>query len=50
MVGPAVDATGANRLPVLDLNWVVLEQDPAAGEVVDADTVITATVKKYTDD
>lgn len=50
IVGPAVDATGANRLPVLDLNWVVLEQEPAAGEVVDADTMITATVKKYTDD
>lgn len=50
IVGPAVDATGANRLPVLDLNWVVLEQEPAAGEVVDTDTMITATVKKYTDD
>lgn len=50
IVGPAVDATGANRLPVLDLNWVVLEQEPAAGVVVDAGTIITATVKKYTDD
>lgn len=50
IVGPAVDATGANRLPVLDLNWVVLDQEPAAGEVVEADTVITATVKKFTDD
>lgn len=49
IVGPAVDATGANRLPVLDLNWVVLEQEPAGGAVVDPDTIIIATVKKSTD-
>lgn len=34
----------ANRLPVIDSNWVVLAQDPKAGAVVDADTFITATV------
>ncbi len=49
VVGVAVDATGANRLPVLDSNWVVLSQDLKAGTRVDADSVITATVKKYTD-
>lgn len=48
-VGVATDATGANRLPILDLNWVVLEQDIAPGTVVDEYTVITATVKKFTD-
>lgn len=49
VVGVAIDATGANRLPVLDSNWVVLSQDLKAGARVDADSVITATVKKYTD-
>ena len=48
-VGVAEDATGANRLPVLDSGWVVLSQTPAAGTKVAPDTVITATVKKYTD-
>ncbi len=49
-VGLAVDATGANRLPVLDSGWVVLSQDLAPGTKVAADSIITATVKKYTDD
>jgi hypothetical protein len=48
-VAPAIDATGAHRLPVIDSNWLVLSQDPAAGTVVAADSFITATVKKYTD-
>ena len=48
-VAPAVDATGANRLPVLDSNWVVLAQDLKPGTKVPADSFITATVKKYTD-
>jgi hypothetical protein len=48
-VAPAIDATGAHRLPVIDANWVVLAQDPQAGTVVDVGTFITATVKKYTD-
>jgi hypothetical protein len=48
-VAPAIDATGANRLPVIDSNWVVLAQDPPANTEVDAGTFITATVKKYTD-
>jgi hypothetical protein len=49
-VAPAVDATGANRLPVIDSNWVVLSQDPKAGSTVAADSMITATVKKFSDD
>jgi beta-lactam-binding protein with PASTA domain len=49
-VAPAHDATGAHRLPVLDANWVVLSQDPQAGAEVAADSFVTATVKKYSDD
>lgn len=49
VVLPAIDATGANRLPVLDRNWVVLAQKPAPGSKVDVGAEITATVKKYTD-
>lgn len=48
-VAPAIDGTGANRLPVIDSNWVVLSQNPPAGAVVDRGSFITATVKKYTD-
>lgn len=50
VVTPAHDATGANRLPVIDRNWVVLSQDPKPGTRVPADSMITATVKKFTDD
>jgi hypothetical protein len=46
---PAKDALGANRLPIIDSNWVVLAQDPEAGAVVPRGSFITATVKKYTD-
>ncbi|MFM6848049.1 MAG: PASTA domain-containing protein [Terrabacter sp.] len=48
-VAPANDATGANRVPVLDRNWVVLAQDLKAGSKVARDSFITATIKKYTD-
>lgn len=48
-VAPAHDATGANRLPVIDSNWVVLSQDLKPGTKVPAGSIITATVKKYTD-
>lgn len=48
-VAPAHDATGANRLPVMDRNWFVLSQDLKPGLRVTADALITATVKKYTD-
>jgi hypothetical protein len=46
---PATDATGANRIPVIDSNWVVVDQDLKPGTKVDAGSFITATVKKYTD-
>jgi hypothetical protein len=49
-VAPAKDATGANRIPVIDSNWVVVSQDPKAGSMADAGTFITATVKKDSDD
>ena len=48
-VAPATDATGANRMPLIDSNWVVLAQDLKAGSKVPTDSFITATVKKYTD-
>jgi beta-lactam-binding protein with PASTA domain len=48
-VAPAIDATGAHRLPLIDSNWVVLSQDPRAGSKVQAGSFITATVKKVTD-
>jgi len=48
-VAPAVDATGAHRLPVVDSNWVVLSQDLTAGSTVPTDSFITATVQKLTD-
>jgi hypothetical protein len=48
-VMPAHDATGADRLPIIDSNWVVVAQDLKAGTHVPADSLITATVKKYTD-
>lgn len=48
-VAPAKDATGANRLPVLDSNWIVLSQDLEPGSKVAIDSFITATIKKKTD-
>ncbi len=48
-VMPANDALGANRLPVIDSNSVVLSKNPAAGSTVPRDSAITATIKKYTD-
>jgi beta-lactam-binding protein with PASTA domain len=48
-VAPAIDATGAHRLPLIDANWVVVSQDPKAGSKVATDSFITATVKKYSD-
>jgi hypothetical protein len=46
---PAVDATGAHRLPVIDSNWIVLSQKPKAGTKVASGSFITATVKKSSD-
>jgi beta-lactam-binding protein with PASTA domain len=48
-VAPAKDATGANRLPVIDSNWIVVSQDPKGGSTVEAGSFITATVKKDSD-
>ncbi|SNS42090.1 PASTA domain-containing protein [Streptosporangium subroseum] len=41
------DATGQNRFQILDRNWVITEQDPAAGQEVSTDTKITLYAKKY---
>lgn len=46
---PGVDATGANRIPVLDSGWIVVSQDVPAGSEVAPGTSITMTVKKTTD-
>jgi len=48
-VAPAIDATGAHRLPLVDSNWIVVSQDLKAGTKVAAESFITATVKKYSD-
>lgn len=50
VVMPAEDATGANRIPILDSGWVVVSQDPPAGSAAADGDAITATIKKYTDD
>ena len=41
------DATGQNRFQIYDRNWVVTEQDPAAGQEVSTDTKVTLYAKKY---
>lgn len=48
-VSPAKDASGANRLPFLDSNWIVLSQDLEPGTTVEVDSFITAIIKKKTD-
>ncbi|MDQ3769857.1 MAG: PASTA domain-containing protein [Actinomycetota bacterium] len=35
------DATGQGRLLVVDRNWTVVEQSPAAGECVTSDATVT---------
>jgi hypothetical protein len=40
------DATGANRMLIIDRNWVVVEQIPAAGTKANADTTIVLRSKK----
>ena len=50
VVAPADDATGATRLPLIDSNWYVVSQDLEGGSKVAKGSLITATVKKYTDD
>ncbi len=50
VVLPAEDATGANRMPMIDSGWVVLGQDPKPGTPAKDGDSITAVVKKYSDD
>lgn len=40
------DATGEGRLLLFDRNWVVVEQDPPGGTLVNADQTITLRSKK----
>lgn len=41
------DSTGQGRLQIFDRNWVITEQDPAAGRKVATDTPVTLYAKKY---
>lgn len=50
VVLPAEDATGANRLAMLDSNWYVVAQTPKGGTEVPPGSSIQATIKKYSDD
>src|SRR5688572_9202478 len=43
------DSTGQARLQVLDRNWVVTDQTPAAGSGVAADQLIDLGARKFTD-
>jgi hypothetical protein len=43
------DSTGQARLQVLDRNWVVTDQTPAAGSRVAADQLIDLGARKFTD-
>ena len=43
------DATGQGRMLVLDRNWVVVEQNPKGGSILDPKEKVTLRSKKYTD-
>jgi hypothetical protein len=43
------DATGRDRLLVIDRNWVVVDQEPRGGSVLDPKQKITLRSKKYGD-
>jgi len=43
------DSTGRARLQVLDRNWLVTDQSPAAGSRVSADQQIDLGARKFTD-
>ncbi len=43
------DSTGQARLQVLDRNWLVTDQTPAAGSRVAADQLIDLGARKFTD-
>jgi beta-lactam-binding protein with PASTA domain len=40
------DGTGQGRALIIDRNWTVVEQDPAAGTLVSPDQTITLRSKK----
>lgn len=50
VVVPAEDATGANRLAILDSNWYVVAQSPSGGTEVEPGSSIQASIRKYSDD
>lgn len=41
----SVDATGADRMQVLDRNWVVVSQTPASGEPIGEGEAVLSVVK-----
>ena len=43
------DSTGQARLQVLDRNWLVTDQTPAAGSIVAGDQLIDLGARKFTD-
>jgi hypothetical protein len=43
------DATGQGRMLIIDRNWHVVRQSPAAGSRVSENTTITLSSKKYSD-
>ncbi|MET0235847.1 MAG: PASTA domain-containing protein [Kibdelosporangium sp.] len=43
------DATGRDRTLVLDRNWVVIEQNPKGGTVLDTKHKVTLKSRKYDD-
>lgn len=43
------DSTGLNRMQILDRNWLVTDQSPAAGSMVEADRLIDLGARKFTD-
>ncbi|ONI72663.1 hypothetical protein ALI144C_42355 [Actinosynnema sp. ALI-1.44] len=43
------DATGRSRALIIDRNWVVVEQVPRAGTVLDPKEPVTLKSKKYSD-
>ncbi|MCL9794629.1 hypothetical protein MXD58_009975 [Frankia sp. AgKG'84/4] len=43
------DATGQGRLLLLDRNWHVISQQPAAGTIAGTDSQVLLRSKKYTD-
>ena len=49
IVMPAKDASGERRWALLDSNWYVVDQKPAAGTQVEVGTPVRASILKYSD-